>query len=77
MICAEKQQLLEDYLERAEALAVEAELLLQAIQNGSKEEESAAWVRLERGRIYSDIAHLALVNHVSFHGCDRSAAVSA
>jgi hypothetical protein len=77
MICAEKRQLLEDYLERAQALAVETELLLQAIQNGSKEEESAAWIRLEQVRIHSDIAHLALVNHLSIHGCDRSAPVSA
>jgi hypothetical protein len=77
MICAEKRQLLEDYLERAQALAIEVELLLQAIQNDSKDEESAAWVRLEQVRIHSDIAHLALVNHLSVHGCDRSAAVTA
>jgi hypothetical protein len=74
MVCAEKQQLLEDYLERAQALAVEAELLLQAIQNGSRDEESAGWVRVEQARIHGDIAHLALLSHLAAHGCDRSPA---
>ena len=73
MICAEKQQLVEDYLERSQALAVEAELLLQIIINGSKAEESGAWVRLEQARIHGEIAHFALANHVASHGCDRAA----
>ena len=76
MSCAEKQQLVEDYLERTQALAVEAELLLQAIRNGIPEEESGAWARLEQARIHCDIAHLGLLNHLSGHGCDRSAAVN-
>jgi hypothetical protein len=74
MICDEKRQLLEDYLERAQALAVEVELLLQALRNGQNEEESLGWVRLEQSRIHGDIAHLALINHVTTHGCDRSPA---
>ena len=56
MICIEKRKLLEDYLERAQAVAVEAELLLQATQEGSGEEESAAWARLEQVRIHGEIA---------------------
>jgi hypothetical protein len=72
MTCVEKQQLLEDFLERTQALAVETELLLHELENHSAESERAAWVRLEQARIHAEIAHLALLNHLSGHGCDRS-----
>jgi hypothetical protein len=72
MNCAEKRSLLGDYLERTQALAVEVELLLNATEVNSREEEAAAWVRLEQARIHCDIAHLALLNHLTSHGCDGS-----
>jgi hypothetical protein len=72
MNCAEKRQLLGDYLERTQALAVEVELLLDATEGSSKEDESAAWVRLEQARIHCEIGHLALLNHLTSHGCDGS-----
>jgi hypothetical protein len=73
MTCGQKRQLLSDYLERTQALAVEVELTLQTIEGNSPEEESGAWVRLEQARIHCDIAHLALLNHLTSHSCDGSA----
>ena len=54
-----------DYLERAQALSVEAELLLQELEH----EDGEGWLRLEQARIHCDIAHLALISHVNNHGC--------
>jgi hypothetical protein len=66
--CALKRQLLEDYVERVQALAVESELLL-AIDKNSGGDLTARWLRIEQVRIACEIARLALVNHSNEHGC--------
>jgi hypothetical protein len=72
MDCAEKKQLLADYLERTQALAVEVELLLEAVENGIEGNESDHWFRAEQTRIHCEIARLALGTHMSGHGCHMS-----
>ena len=70
MVCDEKRQLLVDFLERAQALSVEVELLLQEIEQ-EVNDESEGWFRLEQARIHCDIAHLALLTHLNSHGCNK------
>ena len=72
MVCEEKRQLLVDFLERAEALSVEVELLLQELDD-EVSDETAGWFRLEQARIHCDIAHLELLNHLHSHGCEKPA----
>jgi hypothetical protein len=67
----EKRQLLVDFLERAQALSVEAELLLQDLEH----EDGEGWFRLEQARIHCDIAHLGLISHVNSHGCGEPARI--
>jgi hypothetical protein len=72
MECPEKRQLLADYLERTQALAVEVELLLEAVDKGIEEGESDHWFRAEQTRIHCEISRLALGAHMSGHGCHIS-----
>jgi len=69
MTCEQKRQLLTDYLERIQALAVQAELLLESVERNSEDEPSREWLRMEKARISCDIARLALGDHTSSHGC--------
>ena len=69
MVCDEKRKLLEDYRERTQALAIQAELLLDVIENDTEEDWSSGWFRVEQARIACDIARLTLGNHTSSHGC--------
>ena len=70
MVCGEKRQLLVDFLERVQALSVEGELLLQEIDD-EVSDETEGWFRLEQARIHGEIAHLALLNHLHVHGCEK------
>jgi hypothetical protein len=67
--CAEKSRLLADYAERVQALAVQAELILDSLEKEWEEGGSHRWHRMEQARIKCDIAHLALSIHTSDHGC--------
>jgi len=69
MACERKRQLLTDYLERIQALATQAELLLDTLESHSTGNGGQEWFRLEQARISCDIARLALDNHTSSHGC--------
>jgi hypothetical protein len=69
MVCEQKRQLLADYLERTQALAVEAELLLDALGKEREEDWSYRWNRVEQARINCDIARLALGSHTHAHRC--------
>ncbi|HWE52215.1 MAG TPA: hypothetical protein VG273_20640 [Bryobacteraceae bacterium] len=69
MVCEQKRQLLADYLERTQALAIEAELLLDALGKEREEGWSYRWNRVEQARINCDIARLALSTHTRGHGC--------
>ncbi len=51
MVCEQKRQLLADYLERTQALAVEAELLLDAL---GKDREEGLELSLEPGGTGAD-----------------------
>jgi hypothetical protein len=66
--CELKRQLLEDYVERVQALAVESELLL-AFDKDSEGSLSARLQRIEQVRIACEIDRLALVKHTDEHGC--------
>jgi hypothetical protein len=66
--CPQKRQLLEDYVERVQALAVESELLL-AFDKDSEGNLAARWQRIEHARIACEIARLALIRHTDEHGC--------
>lgn len=67
--CDQKRQLLADYVERVQALAVQTEMLCNAFDDDSQQELSDRWHRLEQARINCDIARLALGTHLSGHGC--------
>jgi hypothetical protein len=66
MVCSRRRQLLADYLERVQALAVEMELVLRLSDNPQAE---AGWLRVEESRIQADIARLALETHTTNHRC--------
>jgi len=66
--CSLKRQLLEDYVERVQALAVESELLL-IFDEDSEGNLVERWQRIEQVRITCEIARVALVNHTDEHGC--------
>ncbi len=67
--CEKQGQLLADYAERVQALAIEAELLLDAFHKDWDEDRSFRWHRLEQARINCDIARLALDTHTSGRRC--------
>ncbi len=67
--CKQKRQLLADYVERVQALAVETEMLFQAYDRQPGEELGDRWYRVEQARINCDIARLALGTHTSNHRC--------
>ncbi len=49
MVCTRRRQLLADYLERVQALAVEMELLLREEDKLTEEENPDGWYRVEQG----------------------------
>lgn len=57
-------RLIADYAERAQALAVAAELLVDTISQARESDWRAAWYAVERARIKCDIAHLAVETHL-------------
>jgi hypothetical protein len=69
MNCEQKHRLLEDCIERTQALAVAAEMLLSTLEKNSKADWTDHWFRMEQARINCDIARLALGNHTSTHRC--------
>jgi hypothetical protein len=69
MVCEQKRQLSADYLERTQALAVEAELLLDTLGRERENNWSYRWNRVEQARINCDIARLALSTHTHGHRC--------
>lgn len=69
LACKQKRQLLADYVERVQALAVETEMLFQAHDTHTSEDLGARWYRVEQARINCDIARLALGTHTSTHHC--------
>ena len=69
MACELKQRLVKDYMERTQALAVEAELLLGALEANREEDWAHRWFRLEHARIDCEIARLALGTHAAMHRC--------
>jgi hypothetical protein len=69
MVCKEKRQLLADFVERIQALAIEAELFLEAADKNSEEDLDHRWFLMERAKINCDIARLALGSHTTTHGC--------
>lgn len=69
MTCEHKRQLLADYLERIQALAIQAELLLDTVDADFNGDRNKEWFRMEQARISCDIARLALGDHTSSHGC--------
>ncbi len=69
MTCEHKQRLLGDYIERTQALAVEAELLLGSLEKNREEDWTQRWFRMEHARIDCDIARLALGTHTNVHRC--------
>jgi hypothetical protein len=48
MVCSRRRQLLADYLERVQALAVEMELLLRSSDKRIDEEGTDGWYRVEQ-----------------------------
>jgi hypothetical protein len=48
MVCSRRRQLLADYLERVQALAVEMELLLRNGDKQPEEEAADGWYRVEQ-----------------------------
>jgi hypothetical protein len=68
MACEQKRRLLADYLERVQALSVQAELLLNTLEKSS-DGWSQEWLSMEEARINCDIARLALSSHTASHGC--------
>ena len=48
MVCSRRRQLLADYLERVQALAVEMELLLRSSDKHAEEEGADGWYRVEQ-----------------------------
>ena len=69
--CKEKRRLLDEFVERAHAVAVQAELLQHSMESGADKEFSWAWNRIEQAKISFDIARLAVSAHCDEHGCMR------
>jgi hypothetical protein len=69
MVCEQRHHLLADYVERMQALAIEAELLVDALEESRDGDWAEGWQRVEQARINCDIARLALSAHISVHGC--------
>jgi hypothetical protein len=68
LACKQKRQLLADYVERVQALAVETEMLFQSYDRLAGD-LGDRWYRVEQARINCDIARLALGTHTSTHRC--------
>ena len=69
MDCEKKHRLLGDYIERTQALAVAAEMLLRTLEKSTEADWGDHWFRMEQARINCDIARLALGNHTRVHRC--------
>ncbi|HWE50060.1 MAG TPA: hypothetical protein VG273_09740 [Bryobacteraceae bacterium] len=65
MDCEQKHRLLSDYIERTQALAVAAELLLGTLEKNNEADWTDHWFRLEQARINCEIARLALSSYTT------------
>ena len=69
MECTEKKQLIDDYLERTQAVSIEVELLLHTVEGRPGNQESASWAQIETARAHCEAAYSALLTHLKDHGC--------
>jgi hypothetical protein len=69
MDCKQKHRLISDCIERTQALAVAAEMLLSTLQKHIEADWTDRWFRMEQARINYEIARLALGTHTSSHRC--------
>jgi len=67
--CKEKKRLVDEFVERAQAVAVQAELLQHSMDSSGDDDFPRAWNSLERAKISLDIARLAVSVHCDEHGC--------